>query len=109
MKPDDFIMIVTTCDNREALSNMAHRLVEKNLAACVQLLGPIESTYRWEGKVETATEWLCQIKTTASLYDQVEAEILHMHPYTTPEIIALPLVRGHQGYLSWIVDSVISR
>jgi periplasmic divalent cation tolerance protein len=76
--------------------------VEQKLAACVQINGPIESTYRWKGKVETSTEWLCLIKTWEDLFGKVEAAIKKLHPYETPEIIAVPIVKGSKEYLTWL-------
>ena len=62
----------------------------------------MESRYRWEGKVEVATEWLCVAKTTAERYDEVEAAITEVHSYDVPEILAVPVVRGSQAYLQWL-------
>lgn len=106
MKEKDFIVIITTCDSRDVLIKLAQGLVEKKLAACVQIVGPITSTYRWQGKVESADEWLCQIKTLNYLYQEVEREIISLHPYETPEIIALPVTLGSEPYLDWIKESV---
>ncbi len=77
-------------------------LVERCLAACVQVVGPITSTYRWEGRVETAEEWQCVIKTGRALWDGVEQAIRELHPYQVPEIIALPIECGSRAYLEWI-------
>ncbi|MCX7981795.1 MAG: divalent-cation tolerance protein CutA [Syntrophales bacterium] len=106
MNPNEFITVITTCDNEEALSKIAFSLIEKKLAACVQIMGPIKSTYYWQGKIETSSEWLCQIKTVGHLYGKVEREIKSMHPYTTPEIIAHPIVQGSESYLEWIRENV---
>ncbi len=81
-------------------------LVERRLAACVQVVGPVESRYRWEGRVETATEWLCVAKTTAERYDELEAVIVELHSYDVPEILAVPVVRGSAAYLRWLGDEV---
>ena len=83
---------------------MAVALVERRLAACVQVVGPVESRYRWEGRVETATEWLCVAKTTAERYDELEAAIGELHSYDVPEILAVPVVRGSAAYLRWLGD-----
>ncbi len=79
-------------------------LVDRRLAACVQVVGPVESRYRWEGRVETATEWLCVAKTTAERYDELEAAIGELHSYDVPEILAVPVVRGSAAYLRWLGD-----
>lgn len=99
-----YIQISTTTETREEAQRIARYLVDQKLAACVQITGPIESTYRWKGKVETAAEWLCLIKTHESLFKKVEAAIKKLHPYETPEIIAVPIVRGSKEYLKWIDD-----
>ncbi|NTW07493.1 MAG: divalent-cation tolerance protein CutA, partial [Syntrophaceae bacterium] len=67
-----------------------------------QISGPITSTYRWKGKVETAEEWLCLIKTQESLYSELEKTIISLHSYETPEIIAVPIIKGSREYLSWL-------
>ena len=97
-----YIQISTTTETKEEAQKIAHYLVEQKLAACAQITGPIESTYRWKGKVETAGEWLCLIKTRESLFGKVEAAIKKLHPYETPEIIAVPIVKGSKEYLAWL-------
>lgn len=72
----------------------------------MQVVGPIESRYRWQGEVETATEWQCLAKTEASLYPRVETAIRELHSYEEPEIVATPIVTGSRGYLAWIADNV---
>jgi len=68
----------------------------------VQISGPITSTYRWKGKLETTEEWLCLIKTRESLYQKLEKIIKSLHSYETPEIIAIPIIKGSKEYLSWL-------
>ncbi len=99
-----FIQISTTTETKKQAQKIAKYLVEQKLAACVQITGPIESTYRWKGKVETAGEYLCLIKTRTTLFKKVEAAIKKMHPYETPEIIAVPIVKGSREYLNWLND-----
>ncbi len=99
-----YIQISTTTETKEQAQKIARYLVEQKLAACVQISGPIESTYRWKGKVETASEYLCLIKTRTSLFKKVEAAIKKLHPYETPEIIATPIVKGSREYLNWLDD-----
>ncbi|HPD56487.1 MAG TPA: divalent-cation tolerance protein CutA [Smithellaceae bacterium] len=101
-----YIQISTTTETKEQAQKIAQHLVEQKLAACVQISGPMESTYRWKGNVETAQEWLCAIKTRASLFKKVEAAIKKLHSYETPEIIAVPVVQGTEDYLRWIDDSL---
>jgi periplasmic divalent cation tolerance protein len=100
------IQIWTTTANREQAQRIAAELVEQRLAACVQVGGPIVSHYRWQGKTETAEEWMCAIKTTATAYARVEALIRQLHTYDEPEIIATPIVAGSAGYLAWLVEQV---
>jgi periplasmic divalent cation tolerance protein len=100
MKP--YIQISTTTETKEEAQKIARYLVEQKLAACVQINGTIESTYRWKGKVETAAEWLCLIKTRDSLFKKVETAIKKLHSYETPEIIAVPIIKGSKEYLNWL-------
>jgi periplasmic divalent cation tolerance protein len=102
-----FIQVTTTTDNKEEAEKIAQHLVGEKLAACVQILGPITSTYRWKGKVETAEEWLCLIKTKENLYPEVEKAIISLHSYETPEIVAAPIIKGSSGYLDWMDEEVL--
>ena len=102
----NYIQITTTTETKEEAQKIARYLVEKKLAVCVQISGPIESTYRWKGQVETTEEWLCLIKTQAALYKKVESAIKKRHLYETPEIIAVPIVRGSKEYLRWLDDEI---
>lgn len=97
-----YIQVTTTTATKEEAQKIARYLVEQKVAACVQIAGPITSTYRWKGKVETAEEWLCLIKTQENLYSELEKAILSMHSYETPEIVAVPIVQGSREYLSWL-------
>ena len=81
---------------------IADRLVEQRLAACVQVTGPLASTYRWQGTVERAEEYMCLIKTRRVLTNEVEAAIRDLHSYDNPEIIVVPIEGGSSDYLSWI-------
>jgi uncharacterized protein involved in tolerance to divalent cations len=100
------IQISTTTATKADAEKIASALVERQLAACVQVGGPITSCYRWQGQVETAEEWLCTIKTTAEAYQRVEQAIRELHPYQEPEIIAVPIVAGSPGYLAWLADQI---
>ena len=92
--------------DRAAAEGLAARLVEEGLAACAQVVGPVGSTYRWQGRVETATEWYCHLKTSAARLPDALARIRTLHPYDIPEIIALPIVSGDPDYLRWVGESV---
>ena len=100
--PDRYLMAMTTTDVRSDAERLARDLVERRLAACVQVLGPISSTYRWRGAIETADEWLCLIKTTAARFDALAAHIETSHGYETPELTAVPIDHGSTAYLGWV-------
>ena len=96
------MIVTTTCDQREVLVQIADTLVEKRLAACCQIGGPITSIYRWQGKIENSDEWFCQIKTVSDRLDEVLSEIRELHTYDEPEIIAVEISGGSATYLEWI-------
>jgi periplasmic divalent cation tolerance protein len=98
----DAIQVLTTASSREEAERIARTIVEDRLAACVQVIGPISSTYRWQGAIETAQEWLCVAKTRRELYDQIEKAIRRLHSYQVPEILAVPVVAGSADYLAWL-------
>lgn len=100
------LQVLTTIDSEEAAERISAALVERRLAACVQVAGPVSSTYRWQGEVERAREWTCVAKTTAERYAEVEAAIRELHSYDEPEIVATPIVAGSAGYLAWISESL---
>jgi periplasmic divalent cation tolerance protein len=93
---------VTTTDSREVADGLARGAVEARVAACAQVVGPITSTYRWDGKVTTAEEWYVVFKTTAERYPALEAHIREHHGYDVPEIVLLPIVAGNPAYLDWV-------
>ncbi|OHC65932.1 MAG: cation tolerance protein CutA [Rhodocyclales bacterium GWA2_65_20] len=96
------LLVITHLPDADAARTLAGRLVGERLAACVNILAPCRSVYRWQGKVEDAQEVPLLIKTTASRYAALEAAIRAAHPYELPEIIAVPLARGLPDYLAWI-------
>ncbi len=100
------VQALMTTPSRACARRIARTLVDRRLAACVQIVGPIESIYRWQGRVETAKEWLCLIKTTRSRFRTVAVTIEELHPYDTPEVVALPIADGSQRYLEWLAASV---
>src|SRR6266702_908751 len=104
MSLGEFIQMMTTIDSKEGAQKLAKSLVEKRLAACTQVIGPIMSTYWWRGKMETAEEWLCLMKTRQDLYAEVEKHIRASHPYDEPEILSVPVVAGSKSYLEWIMS-----
>lgn len=96
------IIVLTTTDNLPAAERIARELTDKRLAACVQIDGPINSVYRWQGKTEAANEWRCTIKSRMDLFEEVAQAIKKIHSYETPEIIAVPVVCGSAAYLQWM-------
>lgn len=98
------LLVFTNLPDADAAHALAGRLVEARLAACVNVLAPCSSVYRWQGKVEDAQEVPLLIKTRAALYEAVEATIRELHPYELPEIVAVTVQRGLPGYLEWIVS-----
>jgi periplasmic divalent cation tolerance protein len=102
----EFIQVSTTMPDEEQAGRLARVLVERRLAACVQVLGPVTSTYRWQGAVESAREWLCLLKTTRARYRELEAALVELHPYDTPEVVAVPLAAGSRRYLDWLAAAV---
>jgi len=103
----DTIQILTTAPDKPLALRIARALVDARLAACVQISGPVESIYRWQGQIESATEWQCWIKTTRDRYADVEQTIRRLHPYEVPEIIAMPIVEGHPDYMQWLERSLV--
>ncbi len=98
--------MTTTLPDRDTANRIGRRLVEERLAACAQVVGPVASVYWWQGEVETAGEWYCHLKTTASRVDALMDRLRQLHPYETPEIVALPVTEGDPAYLRWIAASV---
>ena len=98
----DYIQVYTTTEKREEAKAIARDVVEKRLAACAQVLGPIASTYWWKGMIEEAEEWMCVMKSRGDRYEKLEETIRQTHPYEEPEILAVPIEAGSQGYLNWM-------
>jgi periplasmic divalent cation tolerance protein len=101
---DEVMLVITNLPDREAAVKLAQALVDRRLAACVNVLAECTSVFRWKGVVESAAEVPVLIKTRAARYEQVEAAIRELHPYDLPEIIAVPVSRGHDEYLQWVAD-----
>ena len=96
------LMVITHVPDREVALKIARALIERKLAACVNICAECTSVYRWRGKLETATEVPLMIKTRAAIYDEVEGAIKSLHPYELPEIVAVPIERGLPDYLDWV-------
>lgn len=100
------IVVLCTCPDRETALKLAETLVDRELAACVNIVPGLTSVYRWKGQRETAEESLLLIKTRLAAYPELEKAIRALHPYELPEIIAVPIERGLSEYLAWIDGSV---
>jgi periplasmic divalent cation tolerance protein len=97
------LQIITTTPTIDDARRIALALVDEGLAACVQIVGPIESVYRWQGNVETAGEWQCWIKTRGELYDRIEKRIGELHPYEVPEIVR-SVMEASKSYSQWLFN-----
>jgi len=102
----EYVQVITTTEKKEDAERIARALVEARLAACVQVLGPIRSTYRWKGAIETAEEWQCVAKSRAELFDRIDEAVRAVHPYEVPEILAVPIAAGSRAYLEWLDGQV---
>ena len=100
------MQVLTTTGNRQDAEQIAAELVSRRLAACVQVGGPINSTYRWQGKVETAEEWTCTIKTSRDKLAAIQSLLKEIHRYEVPELIATPIVDGSEAYLKWLGEQL---
>lgn len=98
----EHIQVFTTTEKRDDAREIARDLVEKRLAACAQVIGPIQSVYRWKGKIEEEEEWLCVLKSRYDCYKKMEKRLKDIHPYEEPEILAVSVDMGSQGYLNWL-------
>jgi periplasmic divalent cation tolerance protein len=98
----DKIVIFSTCSSADEAKIIARRLVEARLAACVTAVPGAQSTYHWKGAVEQSEEWLLVIKSSRELFAQLKAQLQKMHSYEVPEVIAVPIVDGSEGYLTWM-------
>ena len=96
-----FVVFITAAPGEEA-QRLAEALVREKLAACVNRIPGVESTYEWEGRIERDAEDLLMVKTRADLFDRLKARVEALHGYDVPEIIALPLTDGSAGYLEWM-------
>jgi periplasmic divalent cation tolerance protein len=102
----DKIVVLTTAGSLEEARGIARTLVERQLAACVNVIPQVESIYRWKGEVETATEHVLIIKTTAEAFSRLRDALAEVHSYEVPECVALAVEEGGASYLNWIGESV---
>lgn len=101
----DPIVVFVTCGSEEEGLKIANALVEEHLAACVNLISPVRSIYRWEGKIRDEKEWLLIIKTQKDRFEELEKKVKSLHSYSVPEIISLPIGEGSRDYLDWIKEN----
>jgi periplasmic divalent cation tolerance protein len=99
-------VVLTTCGSQEEGRQIARALIERRLAACINIVPHIESVYQWEGKIETANEWLLVIKTTAGVIGSLQDAVQELHSYKVPEFLVLSVEDGSAAYLDWIGESV---
>jgi periplasmic divalent cation tolerance protein len=100
----EFIVVFVTCGSEEEALKIARSLVEDHLAACVNLVSPVRSIYRWKGKIWDEKEWILIIKTQRKRFEELEKRVKSFHSYSVPEIISLPIVEGSSSYLKWVEE-----
>jgi periplasmic divalent cation tolerance protein len=105
MKPADAIVVLSTAGSEDEAARIGRALVAERLAACVNVVGPIRSIYRWEGAVEDGREWLLVVKARAADLAGLEARIRALHSYEVPEVLALPVYGGAAAYLAWLDEA----
>jgi periplasmic divalent cation tolerance protein len=107
MKETRYRVVLVTCGTLEESRKIARAMVEKHLAACVNIVThAVESFYMWEGRLENASEYLLVMKTSEDRVAELQKAVLEMHSYDTPEFVVLPIVAGAEGYLDWVRESV---
>ncbi|MCP3870991.1 MAG: divalent-cation tolerance protein CutA [Gammaproteobacteria bacterium] len=98
----DALIVFCTCPDMGSAQRISESLVDRDLAACVNISSPVTSVYKWQGKLETAEEILLLIKTNSSRYEALQQSLVDLHPYELPEVVAVPVSQGLPGYLDWI-------
>ena len=102
-----YIVVYVTVGSSDEADRLARALVEERLAACVNRIKPVQSTYRWQGRVEQSEEELLIIKTKKELFDRLKTRVQGLHSYSVPEIIALPILEGNESYLKWLGEQLL--
>lgn len=102
----DKVVVLSTCGTEQEAEQVARVLVERKLAACVNVVAPVQSFYWWQGKVEKSSEHLLIIKTSRDLFDKVRSALESIHSYELPELVALPIVDGSANYLNWMNENL---
>ena len=105
---EGIINIITTVDSAEALDGIGAKLLEARLVSCIQIVGPIKSTYWWKGSIETTEEWIGIMKTRRDLYTRAQEEIRRLHPYETPQIEAVEVGQVLPEYGQWVTEETES-
>jgi periplasmic divalent cation tolerance protein len=100
------LQVTTTTASREEAELIGRTLVEEKLAACAQVSGPVSSFFHWEGQLDSATEWFCFLKTSVDRYPALEQRLASLHPYETPEVIAVPIEHSRPEYTAWVMESL---
>jgi periplasmic divalent cation tolerance protein len=104
----DKIVVLNTCDSADEAERLARSLVEQRLAACVTVISPTRSFYRWNGAITDAAEWLLVIKSSRALFDRLRAALESAHSHELPELLALPVIEGSPNYLAWLDGELTS-
>lgn len=104
----DQIVVLSTCSSAEEAERLARLLVEQRLAACVSVVAGVRSFYRWQGSVDSSTEWMLLVKSSRSLFAALTAALEQAHSYEVPEVLALPVVEGAANYLNWLASGLRS-
>jgi periplasmic divalent cation tolerance protein len=99
-------IVLTTAGSHEEAKEIAHALVERRLAACVNIVGSVDSVYRWKDEIESAQEWMLIIKTTAGAFEGVRDAIRELHSYELPECVQISIEAGSELFLKWISENV---
>ena len=105
----EYTLIMVTASSREEAEKIATTLLERKLIACANILGPVSSRFWWQGKIDSAEEYMIFMKTKQELFDQIVDNVKQLHSYEVPEIIALPIVEGAKPYLEWINSSLAGK
>ncbi len=101
-----YSLILSTASSRDEAQSIARALVDRKLVACVNIVGPIESIYRWKGEVENTQEFMLLMKTESDRFDRIREAVKSLHSYEVPEVIQIPIENGWPAYLEWISESI---